>query len=62
MNFPSPSPTFPLRVLEVNGQRYLHIEDVAALVRALGDGEKANVRQRLDEASDQLLQRIKDAQ
>lgn len=53
---------FQLRVIEVNGHRYLCIEDVAAFVRELGGGEETDVRDRLNQAADALLLRIKDAQ
>jgi hypothetical protein len=56
------NPLFQLRVIEVNGHRYLLIDDVAAFVRELGGGEETDVRNRLNEAADQLLKRIKDAQ
>jgi len=53
---------FQLRVIEVNGHRYLRIEDVAAFVRELGGGEETDVKNRLEEAAAGLLARIKDAQ
>jgi hypothetical protein len=56
------NPLFQLRVIEVNGHRYLRIDDVAAFVRELGGGEETDVRNRLNEAADQLLKRITDAQ
>jgi len=55
-------PEFKFRVIEVKGQRYLRIEDVAAFVRELGGGEQTDVRVRLNQAADGLLQRLKDAQ
>ena len=53
---------FQLRVIEVNGHRYLRIEDVAEFLRELGSGEATDVRVRLNMAADHLLKRIKDAQ
>ena len=53
---------FQLRVIEVNGHRYLRIEDVAAFVRELGGVEETAVRNRLEDAATALLKRIKEAQ
>jgi hypothetical protein len=53
------STPFPLRFVDVRGERYLRIEDVAAFVRELGCGEETDVRRRLDEAADQFLRRVR---
>jgi hypothetical protein len=47
--------TAKLRYVEVRGERYLRLADVAAYVRELGDGEETDVRNRLNEAANQLL-------
>jgi hypothetical protein len=51
--------TVHIRVVEVRGARYLRLEDVAAFVRELGGGEETDVRRRLDEAANKLLQRMR---
>lgn len=53
------SASYPIRFIDVRGERYLRIEDVAAFVRELGGSEETDVRHRLDEAADNLLQRMK---
>lgn len=52
-------PKFTLRFVEVRGVRYLRLDDVAAFVRELGDGEATAVRKRLAAAADSLLQEAK---
>jgi hypothetical protein len=51
--------TLTLRFVKVRGTRYLRLDDVAALVRALGDGEATAVRKRLAAAADSLLEEAK---
>lgn len=53
------SSAFTLRFVEVRGVRYLRLDDVAAFVRDLGDGEETDVRRRLAAAADSLLQEAK---
>ena len=49
------TPVFPLRFVEVRGERYLRLEDVAAFARELGGSEETDVRNRLCEAADHLV-------
>ena len=44
-----------LRYVEVRGERYLRLEDVASFVRELGGAEETDVRNRLNEAANKLL-------
>ena len=45
---------FPFRFVEVRGEKYLRLEDVAAFVRELGGCEETDVRNRLCEAADSI--------
>jgi hypothetical protein len=48
-----------LRFVEVRGERYLRLDDVVAFVRELGGGEETDVRNRLNEAANNLLRKRK---
>lgn len=46
---------FKFRYVTVRGVRYLHIDDVAMFIRELGGGEETDVRKRLNEGADNIL-------
>lgn len=50
---------FQLRFVVVQGARYLRVDDVASFVREMGSGEETDVRNRLNEATDNLLRSSK---
>ena len=52
-------PKHQLRFVDVHDARYLRLEDVAAFIRELGGGEETDVRNRLDQAAKNLLDRTR---
>ena len=55
----STEPKFQLRFVDIRDARYLRLEDVGAFIRELGGGEETDVRQRLDQAAKNLLDRMR---
>ena len=53
------APKFQLRFVDIRDVRYLRLEDVAAFIRELDGGEETDVRHRIDQAAQNLLDRMR---
>jgi hypothetical protein len=51
---------FEFRFVRVRGERYLRLDDVASFIRDLGGTEETDVRNRLNEAAENLLRTTKE--